>query len=883
MGKIGERIKVDAFLPDTINTFSNSSRATVSSLVRQMKVDKTDIQSLINKIGLFGESTNYTSARIAPLSRLSSEVLIDTFRDSFLKTRRLFSAANAVGTVLSSIIDIFFSDIKKVENDLTKMQAYLDNYEFLSGKDDLYNVNYIEKFDSFSNSYIYEDPSIVLSDRDGISFPSDGNCYIDSTSGYLKIGSSLTKINLINNIRSINIVNNYSTSTSTSTDISKLFNDNKFESWTVTVKSPAIINSGLDSLQTYLNYDYSSIKGAQTQVEISFSSPIEIDCIKIDPNQSNGLSLLQVIIYGSNISSGSSDSLVSEFSENKILNSPRLLNEYAEISFTKVLTDKIILIFNQTNYTKNTISPIYSEIISKGIATYVNKKLQQRRTSFSLYQDMVYWHFLKNSTVKGIRKGFNSTDNFYSYRFPQSKEESFVSVIEKALKEGNSAIEDIETFNEYNVLINYIRSIFAGITFDKKTFENNYYIESNGNSPVTFNAQAGPIFTYGNSNLKDPIYLQFNEPISTGSTKVSSIGSFFSEEKTNQYEYSFSLNAIDFCVSNQANTRLQKACYVSKRLGENNQIIAVKSKVRKNSSNASLSGNHYDLSDSLSYELSVSNSARPSTEEDWIPVVSSEVSRIESEVLFIGSDSKATLRFRAKPGTLTLYRDGIYLNPSSYIYVSTENSVRITDPTLIGLENIFVAAYDLDFSQYDYSQIDLLAKGRFKESIKPYIDSGGQGEKFESTNLDRRVKLSYVPYVNAAYSSQAKYSSSIGTIFPTQYSGYSPVKILLPDLTYAINITNYSSDPDGATFYQSSSPLFIQSGRDIIFDREINGRITVFYEYIPADLRFRVIMRNNIPNLFSSSGIDEIILKLKTINYDPYYDKLRKLDGSRYS
>ena len=48
------------------------------------------------------------------------------------------------------MIDIFFSEIEKVEKDLDTLQIFIDNYEFIAGKDDLYNSNYIEKFKSLN-------------------------------------------------------------------------------------------------------------------------------------------------------------------------------------------------------------------------------------------------------------------------------------------------------------------------------------------------------------------------------------------------------------------------------------------------------------------------------------------------------------------------------------------------------------------------------------------------------------------------------------------------------------------------------------------------------------------------------------------------------------
>jgi hypothetical protein len=874
---------VELFLPDTINTFSTNSRATVGSLIRQMKVDKTDMNSLIGRLSSFAQAANYSSARIPALSRLNSEILVDTFRDSFLKTKTMFSAANAAGLVLSSMIDVFFSDIKKIEDDLSKLESFINNYEFISGKDDLYNVNYVEKFDSLTNSYIYEDPDIRLVDRDGVNFPEGGNFFIDSDSGVLKIGSTLQKANLLGNIKSINVKDNYSSHISSSTNINNIFNENAFESWSVTAKSPTLITSQIEDIQQYIDYDYSFIRGAQTEVDIRFNSPIEIDSIKIDPNKSNGLLLLQVVVFGSDISLSASDSNVNEFTPNKILKSPRSLQRNTEISFDRVLSDRVILIFNQVNYTKTSNVPVFSEVISKGIAAYISKRLKEKRSSFSMFQDMVYWHFIKNATVKGIRRSVTAPDDYYSNRFPQQKDLSFVNQLDKALKEGNTAIEDAETYRDYNIISSYLKSVFGSITFDKNLFESNYYIESSINSGNRFNAETGPIFSYGNSNLADPIYLQFDKPLSQSIPSVANMGSFFSQEDTNQYEYSFSINSIDFCVSRQQNLRLQKACFITKKIGQESQIIGIKAKVNLNeSARLGFVTENQDL-DSVSYELSVCNLARPLSDSDWVPIAPYGVSEISSEVLFPDNSLKAVLRFNAKLGTVVLYKNGQYVDPSIYLYNASENSITIRVPTFISSGDILVAKYELDIQNYTQDEIDLLSIGKFKESIKTFVDASGQGEKFRSTSSERRVRLSYTPYINQEYSSTSKYSPTFGTIFQAQYSGYSPVKVLISNQTYAVNITNYSPNPSGASFYPSNTPLFIHNGKEIIFDRQISDPFTVFYDYIPADLRMRIIMRNTVPNNFSSSGIDELIIKMKTLNYDPYYDKLRKLDGSRYS
>ena len=69
-------------LPDTIQTFSNSSRKTVSSLIQNIKADKTQISYLIENIKTFDTTSNYTPALALRYSPMNVEAVIEFFRDS---------------------------------------------------------------------------------------------------------------------------------------------------------------------------------------------------------------------------------------------------------------------------------------------------------------------------------------------------------------------------------------------------------------------------------------------------------------------------------------------------------------------------------------------------------------------------------------------------------------------------------------------------------------------------------------------------------------------------------------------------------------------------------------------------------------------------------
>ena len=76
-------------LPDTINSFSSLSKTTVTSLIKNMKVDKIEIGSLISRLSGFTAGNNFATSSIGSLSTLSKEVLVELFRDSSLRLNNL--------------------------------------------------------------------------------------------------------------------------------------------------------------------------------------------------------------------------------------------------------------------------------------------------------------------------------------------------------------------------------------------------------------------------------------------------------------------------------------------------------------------------------------------------------------------------------------------------------------------------------------------------------------------------------------------------------------------------------------------------------------------------------------------------------------------------
>ena len=861
-------------LPDTINSFSSLSKTTVTSLIKNMKVDKIEIGSLISRLSAFSVGNNFAASVIGTLTPLNKEVLVELFRDSSLRLSNLYSGANSAGLALDSIVDVLSSEIEKIEKDINDLEIFINNYEYISGKDDLYNSNYIEKFDNNLYDYSYDGSNFAIPDRDNAAFVDGGNYFIDTVSGMLKMGNYYTNKNVINNINSIKTVSNYGNYITTDSDFNNLFNDNLKDSWNLTIKSPIVLTSNIINYLKYLNYNYSNINGAQTAVEVEFTSPINIDTIRINPNLGNGLQLLQIVAFNPP-NTPSSNSNTAE-SYNLLLSAPSMLDSRLEISFEKKIINKFIFIFNQSSYIRTKTTPITSELNSKMIQSFINERLNERSKKFSLMQDLVYWHFKRNNTVNGLSKNFNMDNEYYSYRFPVDLNDYSKMISNEMFKASNIDLEDRNKLFGSPIFKNLFYNIISNLDTNYSNIYSNYFIESSmTKNPQQTLAYPGSMLQGSSNNLSDQKY-QFYEQSRSFGTSQDAIVDLLTKESEDSYEYIFSLKSIEFLESTSSSSN--KSCFVSRKIPMNGQVLAVKGRAEVLKGATSTAMPNLNLNTLLSYELSISNKETPNMESDWVPMALNSGAAIDSEIAFFDTtDFSAQLRFMALNGSVTLYKDGLRCNPSEYSFNSTSNKISIIDRSIFVPSSIFCVSYTLDTITYNPYEIDFIKYNLYEDITKNYGNNSGPGQQFTKTDSNRSINLEYIPYINETYLNNCTYGSTIGTTFRGAGTGYSPVKILLSDGTYAVNMTNYTNTQYSATFYDTNLTLFIQNGKNITFNKVINSAFKVFYEYVPYNLRFRLIMRKNVPNLDIPAKADSVLLKIKTATFDSNYDKLTSI------
>ena len=344
--------------------------------------------------------------------------------------------------------------------------------------------------------------------------------------------------------------------------------------------------------------------------------------------------------------------------------------------------------------------------------------------------------------------------------------------------------------------------------------------------------------------------------------------------------YSFSLKGVQFGktrqISNATNSfSTNKACFISSRIPIDGNPLAVKAKLNLEKVDESKALPDFDLKEANSYELSISIKENPASENDWIPIISYDSSDIKSEFLFFDSISKtAFLRFFPIDTSIKIYSNQKLIPESQYTINKFNKSIYINS---FEPKNNYVASYTADNVNFTQNYIDISTLLTANQTLSAYSNDKN-GEFFERTTSNNGIKLINQPYINYDKLKKASYSERGGTINTIEYTGYNPVLVKFSDGSYATNLTNYKLGGfEKGEFYDTQEVLFFHNGKNIIFNKAITQPFNVIYEYLNSQVRFRLIIRNNFNNYFSSGSVDNVILKFKTKNSDHMSNNLLRL------
>jgi len=873
------------FLPSIIKTFSDNSQQSVGSLIKSIKADKAQVSELVKSLSNFSAGADFAPTLMRSRAIIESEFFVDIFRDVQIRFDRYFSASNSISVSLNSMVEVMSSQVAKIEKNISLLENYIDNYDFISGKDDLYNDSYIENFNDFLKSNTYDVSPVPFVDRGGPDFDESGNGFVDPIVSKFKIGNGIDFINTIGFVKSVDYETNYNQYISSITDYEVLFNEKQSNVWNISVQSPAILTSIPPSFSNNIDYDYSYIVGAKTVMTINFIKEIEMDLIRINPNEYDGLQLMQVVIESANIAeriySSNSNVPSSGYQKRKILLSPVKISSVLDINFPLDKVKSITLIFNQSTYKKNSISPTSDEVSSRLIQELLNGIRKSKKNNHSKLQDIVLEYFRKFNSIDEAKKNSYAYTDYYTYKYPVGKVGS-----QPFLNEKNNLIsldqEDrLSSSSHLSIMVKNIVSQTLGDRF--KLFDDSLFVDNRLNSRGGFLGKIGnsPNILSKNSNSLDKNLVSFSEDAIMSGSNIHSTNILRNKNQNiDNYMYSFSLKGVQFGktrqISNATNSlSSNKGCFISCRIPIDGNPLAVKAKLNLEKVDESKALPDFDLKEANSYELSISVKENPTLENDWIPIISYDSNDVKSEFLFFDSISKtAFLRFFPIDTSIKIYSNQKLIPESQYTVNKFNRSIYINsfDP-----KNNYAASYMADNINFTQNYIDISTLLAGDKTLSVYSNDKN-GEFFERTTSNNGVKLVNQPYINYDKLKKASYSQRGGTINTVEYTGYAPVLVKFSDGSYATNLTNYKLGSfEKGEFYDTQEVLFFHNGKNIIFNKAITQPFNVIYEYLNSQVRFRLIIRNNFNNYFSSGSVDNVILKFKTKNSDHMANNLLRL------
>lgn len=280
------------------------------------------------------------------------------------------------------------------------------------------------------------------------------------------------------------------------------------------------------------------------------------------------------------------------------------------------------------------------------------------------------------------------------------------------------------------------------------------------------------------------------------------------------YYYSLGLKSVTASIETLSN----KAAFVTNAIPASGDMGVVRLKADYN--NQFAVGSDRDSTQISSVEFSVSNLSEPELEENWIPIMPVGESRILGERLFLDKDGVGKLRFPADPNeVLKVYRQGYEVDDRivHFRYDGPWVSGLELDVGTISQEDVFTCDY---YPGKDHTTIDFRGRGFDSPPLAFAHSDNGPGEWFAATRDRNRVKLANQPYTEV------------------DVDGEEPIIVQLENGQVASNKTGDTLDP-------GEDLSFVQSGRDVIFNKPISEPFRVFYHYLENNVRVRAVLRGN--------------------------------------
>lgn len=818
------------FLSEYITTLTQKRQERIYDLLQAAQVGKTDLDSIASKLVDLKISSPITIGLEAVNGMILAQKFDSTYNDALQRLQELFQASNLVSLLLDTHTALLTSEIKAIEDEINAIEKAIANYAFTLEENGFYDYVFSETFSDQTMSATELMPS--LSDRDGTLFTVEQRAYINTNSGILTLDPDLTiSFALTGQIVEDNCLS-YQT---TATNLAEAFNLNSGTGWKVNISSPRPLSSSLvDGLK----------KGAQVKIRSSLSAPSPCDTLIMTPLADSPIYLVSVGLLTED-NPGNPISVLAE---------PIKIEQPYVITFPLQSITGFEFVVSQPVYIRGTLPTNKEEELHRQVFDKVKANRLTLDTlnniSYPNNKDVLQRIFLR--TMEKITKN-KSKLHAYKAHFPKN---SFV------FSAGPMSFNNIERKQRGDVTVykNQINDVLRRMIHERLFASNREVLNDRHllNVSTAFVKNASTL----NANLMSSTSQEWprinvDNPI----TYTSLSNSILNEQQYLDYRYSLGIRNVEIGTG----IRNFKGVYVSKQLPSFTSADEVK--IKTDHTNYELEGTSRDDNRLTSIEYSVTNQSNPVKEEDWVPILPIEEDDIVGERVFFNEAGISYPRFQmSSVDAFALFKNGYQVSNNLMEMNKTEDGLSIKSIRIplnqIFLNDIFTINYT---PSGQFKVANFKDKGFDDQILASAFDETGGGQTFSSTGDSNIIKLNYPPFINYdSIASNGSYSEDLGFV-----GVYQPITVILKDGSLATNFTNYKGITQTSLIDVDSDVVgYLHSGDKLIFNQPISERFTVYYQYLPSDLRFRVVMRCNSID-YVSPILTTLQLKAKTRKADP--------------
>lgn len=695
------------------------------------------------------------------------------------------------------------------------IEKAINNYAFSLSDGGFFDYVFTE---TFNDETIRDTQLTEVPDRSGINFSKEENAIVNAANGSLSLNASLSfKVPLTARI----------IATNTSTDIAGLENDlplalnsDPWDGWRVSIDSENPITSSIE---------YSPFTGAQFKIELTPPNPALCSNLILTPFSDLPVDILRVQIFQS-----LDQSLSEAFEPISIQEQTNIiLDKPTNIDFPLQTVGKIIILINQPIYKRGSLQSNQSETMHRKIYDSV-KDIRRQDLKTIPYKNN------KKALIRVFNNALSNTKNpnkqFFKVQIPQLNfQPSYGPLTLERIMDVNKTEKNNDKIWVHNSKLNEFirRMIHERIFSDNYQILNDRYLYNIKNIVSQQKSTLDKVLI-SNNNQEFP-RIEALEPEFDANVHAADA---MNDSNVLKYTYDIGLRNIEL----GSGLKIYRGVYVSKSIPVPGNSIEVK--IKPEEFNYKYLSSPRDSKFITSIEYSISNRSDPKLETDWVPILPSGESKVNAERLFLNPAGETSFRFLAsRESELMVYKNGYQLPLDEFFTTASTNSNSIKGVRIplgaYASSDVFTA----DYTTYNNdSIINLVDKGFYQTTLASAFDRNGSGESFSFTPPDRVITLSQQPFIDYDKVNQSgSYSLQYGF-----QGSYQPITVQLEDGTIALNQTNYlGTSQNNLNSFDESYTAYIQSGNNVIFNRDITQKFTVYYQYLPSNLKFRIIMRVN--------------------------------------